>query len=169
MNISSFPTCNIALPEFVISAASGRLSISIESIRSCSLRHILNLELLSTLSSTTPVGFCVARIRCTPKLRPTLATEIKSFINSGSSFLSSANSSIIIKICGKGSISSFVKEMLLYWLILFTPVLINSFCLLSFSDLTDAIALIIILPERFDILPSTCGKLSKSFDIPPPL
>ena len=43
---------------------------------------------------TTPAGRWVARIRCTPRERPTRAMRIKPVTKSGSSCTSSANSSI---------------------------------------------------------------------------
>ena len=105
-NISLLPTCKYALPGSFISAANGDFKTSLLSSLFCTFKQSLNFEFDHICSFTCPDGFCVAKIKCTPKLRPILAALINSFINSGCSAFNSANSSTIIIKCGNGSFTS---------------------------------------------------------------
>ena len=76
---------------------------SMLSVGDCTRRQIRKFELLQIWSFTCPAGFCVARIRWTPRLLPILAALISSFMNAGCWVFSSANSSTTISRCGIAS------------------------------------------------------------------
>ena len=168
-NFSLFPTCKYALPGSVISAARGVFNTSLLSSFVCTFRQSLNLELLHICASTTPEGFCVASIRCTPKLRPILAADINSFINSGYSIFNSANSSTMIIKCGSGVMSLFCLYISIYSSMWFTFWSANNSCLFFNSAFIDFNDLCISLPSTLVIDPIRWGKFFNWFTIPPPL
>ena len=153
----------------MINAASEVFKISRLSPSSCTFNASLNLEFDQIWSSTTPDGFWVAKIKCTPRLRPIRAVEINSAIKSGCSFFNSANSSLIRNRCGIGMVASPFLNSLLYPLIWFTPYWLNIVCLLISSLLMDAMARMLSVPSKFVIVPSRCGRSLNSPAIPPPL
>ena len=78
----------------LISAALRSPITSVESAASCTRSAIRRLVLVRMWSLTTPAGRCVARIRCTPSVRPRWATSTSAASSSGCSRAILANSSI---------------------------------------------------------------------------
>ena len=143
--------------------------ISLLSLSSWTFNANLNLELDHIWSSTTPVGFCVAKIKWTPNVRPIRATDTNSLINSGCSFFNSANSSEIMNKWGSGSFAFPFLNNLLYLLMLLTSWSLKIRCLLDNSAFIDSNALILSAPSRLVIVPRRWGSFLNRLAIPPPL
>lgn len=164
VNTSSLPTCRYPRPAPVRAAASGRWSTSILFCLSCTRRHRRKRVLLKIFSSTLPAGRWVAKIRCTPRLRPTCATLMSLRINSGCSRLSSANSSTMIKRCGTGVSAPPFLQSGVYWFILLTLHRSKIRCRRRISLSMAAMARRTSAPDRLETAPCTWG--SRRRDLP---
>jgi len=104
--MSSWPSLTRARPFCwrPIAAASGTSMTLEESSRLCT-RSATRMFVLARMSSlTTPAGRWVARIMCTPRVRPTAPTLTRELRTSGYSLASMANSSTTSRSRGMGSV-----------------------------------------------------------------
>ena len=93
-----------------ILAAAGESITSLESWGVCTRRQTRRFVLARMFSLTAPDGRCVARIMCTPRLRPRWAMPTSDGTKSGSSAARVANSSMITISRGSGADPSVGDE-----------------------------------------------------------
>ena len=135
----------------------------------CTFKQRRNFVLLQIWSLTCPLGFCVAKIKCTPSERPILAALINSLIKSGNMAFNSANSSTIIIKCGSATSILPALYTRIYLSMWSTPAIAKRRFLRSSSALIEIKERLISFPSISVIIPSVCGKFLNWFAIPPPL
>ena len=116
---------------------------------------------------TTPAGRWVARIMCTPRVRPTAPTLTSELSTSGKSLASMANSSMTRSRRGMGS-GGWVAR---YSVILSTPspAAAKSRCRLSISASRLMRARFASCSSRLLMVPMVCGSRSQALKAAPPL